>query len=171
MARHDLGGSPGTVDRGNPMATTDEIREKERRVREFLQERGLGALLLKRQANFSWLTGGGLSLVGIATEVGAVSLLVTGDAKYAVTNNIEAPRMIDEEKLESQGFQVLSFPWHEEREAAIVREMAGEGALASDVPFPGATVLTEDIARLRYSLTPGGAGALPVAGGKGFPGP
>jgi len=137
------------------MAMTDEIREKERRVRAFLQERGLGALLLKRQANFSWLTGGGLNLVGIATEVGAVSLLVTGDAKYAVTNNIEAPRMIDEEKLESQGFTVLSFPWHEEREAAIVREKAGEGALASDVPFPGAAVMTEDIARLRYSLTPG----------------
>jgi len=153
MAGNDLGGSPGTVDRGNPMATTDEIREKERRVREFLQQRGLRALLLKRQASFSWLTGGGLNLVGIATEVGAVSLLITGDAKFAITNNIEAPRMIDEEKLESQGFRVLSFPWHEEREVSIVKEKAGEGAVASDVPFPGATVLTEDIARLRYSLT------------------
>ena len=136
------------------MAKTDEIREKEKRVRAFLQERGLGALLLKRQANFSWLTAGGLNLVGIATEVGAVSLLVTGDAKYAISNVIESPRMIDEEKLESQGFTVLSFPWHEEREASIVREKAGAGGLASDVPFPGAAVLTEDIARLRYSLTP-----------------
>ncbi len=153
MARHDLGGGPGAVDRGTPMAPTDEIREKERRVREFLQERGLGAILLKRQANFSWLTGGGLNLVGIATEVGAVSLLVTADRKYAISNIIESPRMIDEEKLGSQGFTVLSFPWHEERETSIVREKAGEGGIASDVPFPGATVLAEDIARLRYSLT------------------
>ena len=60
------------------MANPDEIREKLGRVRTFMQARGLQALLLKRQANFSWLTAGGLNLVGITTEVGAASLLITG---------------------------------------------------------------------------------------------
>ena len=83
------------------MAVSDEIKEKERRVREFLRSKGLKALLLKRQANFSWMTGGGLNLVGIATEVGATSLLITENSKFVISNNIEAPRMIDEEGLET----------------------------------------------------------------------
>lgn len=136
------------------MATMEEIGEKERRVREFLRERNLKALLLKRQANFSWMTGGGLNLVGITTEGGAVSLLITENSKYAIANNIETPRMIDEEKLESKGFAVESFPWHEEREITVVRKLTGEGPIGCDVSFPNTVMLAEDIARLRYSLTP-----------------
>ena len=48
------------------------------------------ALLLKRQANFSWMTCGGLNLVGITTEVGANSLLILEHGKYVLSNNIEA---------------------------------------------------------------------------------
>ncbi len=136
------------------MASTAEIREKERRVRDFLQARDLRALLLKRQANFSWMTGGGLNLVGIATEVGAASLLVTAKQKYLICNNIEAPRMKEEEALENQGFEIADFPWHEDREAALVLDLVGDGPWGSDVAFPNASVLAEDIARLRYRLTP-----------------
>jgi len=136
------------------MALADEVREKERRIREFLRAKGLKALLLKRQANFSWLTAGGLNLVGITTEVGAASLLITEQGKFVITNNIEAPRMAEEENLEAQGYVIRSYPWYEEQEAASVAEIVGTGMLGSDVPFPGATVLTEDVARLRYPLTP-----------------
>jgi Xaa-Pro aminopeptidase len=136
------------------MAIQDEIKEKERRVRELLKSKGLKALLLKRQANFSWMTCGGLNLVGITTEVGATSLLITENSKFVISNNIEAPRMIEEEGLERQGFVAKTFPWHEDQEVALMRELVGDGPLGSDVPFPNATMLAEDIARLRYSLTP-----------------
>jgi Xaa-Pro aminopeptidase len=136
------------------MAVNDEIKEKERRVREFLRLKGLKALLLKRQANFSWMTCGGLNMVGITTDLGATSLLITEESKFVISNNVEAPRMIEEEGLEKQGFVPKIFPWHEDQEAALVRELVGEGPLGSDVPFPNATMLAEDIARLRYSLTP-----------------
>jgi Xaa-Pro aminopeptidase len=136
------------------MSLEDEIKTKEKRVREFLRSKGLKALLLKRQANFSWMTGGGLNLVGITTEMGTASLLITEDSKYVISNNIEAPRMIEEEALENQGFIVKTFPWHEDQEVSIIKELIGEGPLGSDVPFPNATVLTEEIARLRYSMTP-----------------
>jgi Xaa-Pro dipeptidase len=139
---------------GEIMSISDEIREKERRVREFLKVKGLKALLLKRQANFSWMTGGGLNLVGITTESGATSLLITGDSKYVISNNIEAPRMINEEGLERQGFIIKTFPWHEDQEGSMVKELGGDGPVGCDVPFPNATMLAEDIARLRYSLTP-----------------
>ena len=136
------------------MALPDEIKEKERRVREFLRSRNLKALLLKRQANFSWMTCGGLNLVGITTELGATTLLITENSKFVISNNIEAPRMIDEEGMEKQGFIVKTFPWHEDREVSIVRELVGESSFGSDVPFLNATVVAEDVARLRYSLTP-----------------
>jgi len=93
------------------MAAKAEIIEKEERVRNFLRSRELDALLLKRQANFSWMTGGGLNLVGITTEIGAAALLITVRGKFLVCSNIEAPRMIEEEKLEDQGFEILSFPF------------------------------------------------------------
>jgi Xaa-Pro aminopeptidase len=136
------------------MTHTDEIREKERRVREFLRSKKLKALLLKRQANFSWMTGGGLNLVGITTEFGATALLITEDAKYVVSSNIESPRMIDEERLEKQGFIVKTFPWYEDYEVPLVRELMGEDPFGSDVPFQNAMMVAEDVARLRYSLTP-----------------
>jgi len=136
------------------MAMTDEIKEKERRVREFLQLKGLKALLLKRQANFSWMTCGGLNLVGIATEMGATSLLITGNSKFVISNNIEAPRMIEEEGLEKQGFAIKTFPWFEEQEASIVKDLVKEGLVGCDVSFPNTVALTDEIARLRYSLTP-----------------
>jgi Xaa-Pro dipeptidase len=136
------------------MAVVDEIKEKERRVREFLKSKGLKGLILKRQANFSWMTCGGLNLVGIATEMGAISLLITDNSKFVISNNIEAPRMIEEEGLEKQGFVIKTFPWFEDQEVSIVKELIGEGPLGSDIPFPNAQMLAEDVARLRYSLTP-----------------
>jgi Xaa-Pro aminopeptidase len=136
------------------MSISDEIKEKERRVREFLRSKGLKALLLKRQANFSWMTGGGLNLVGIATEMGATSLLITDDSKFVISNNIEAPRMIDEEGLGKQGFIAKTFPWYDDREVSVVRELVGESPFGSDVPFQNAMMVAEDVAKLRYSLTP-----------------
>jgi Xaa-Pro dipeptidase len=132
----------------------EEIVEKERRVREFLRKRGLRALLLKRHANFSWLTGGGLNLVGLATEMGMTSLLITDQGKFVIANNIEAPRMIAEEGVEEQGFTVKTFPWYEDREAQIVRELSGDGPVGSDVHFPQTLLVADEVARLRFSLTP-----------------
>jgi Xaa-Pro aminopeptidase len=136
------------------MASIHEIQEKERRVRAFLRLKNLKALLLKRQANFSWMTCGGLNLVGITTEMGATTLLITEGSKFLISNNIEAPRMVEEEGLEGQGFVVKTYPWYEDREASLVRELVGEGPLGSDVPFSNAVAMSEEIARLRYSFTP-----------------
>ena len=62
--------------------------------------------------------------------------------------------MILEEGLEKQGFIVKVFPWHDEQEQQMVIKLMGGGTLGSDTPFAEAKTMTEEIARLRYSLTP-----------------
>lgn len=135
------------------MASEDEVREKERRVREFLKKKGFNAVLFKRQANFCWMTCGGLNVVGITTELGATSLLITEKDKYVISNNIEAPRMVEEEGLGEQGFSSKVYPWYEDQEHEIVKSLTQGSVFGSDVPFPGAVEAAEEITRLRYSLT------------------
>jgi Xaa-Pro dipeptidase len=137
------------------MTRTAEVAEKDRRVRELLRSKGLKGVLLKRQANFSWMTGGGINLIGIATEIGGTTLLVTEQAKYVLTSNIEAARMIEEEEVEKLGFLVRTFPWYDDREATIIKELVGDGLVGCDVPYPNAVSVADDVVRLRYSLTPG----------------
>jgi len=137
------------------MTRTAEVAEKDARIRTLLQAKGLKGVLLKRQANFSWLTAGGINLIGIATEMGGTTLLITERAKYVLTTNVEASRMIEEENVETLGFQVRSFPWHDDQEAAIVKEIVGDGPLGCDVPLPNTVNVGEDVVRLRYALTPG----------------
>ena len=98
------------------------------------------------------MTAGGLNIVGMTTEIGATSLLITEKEKYLISNNIEGPRMIQEEGLEAQGFITKTYPWHEDQEAAIVKALIKGGSLGSDVPFTGAVTVAEEFARLRYSL-------------------
>jgi Xaa-Pro aminopeptidase len=135
------------------MTRAAEIAEKDRRIRELLRAKGLKGVLLKRQANFSWITAGGINLIGIATEMGGTTLLVTQQGKYVLTTNVEASRMIEEEQVETLGFQVRAFPWYDDQEAAIVKELVGDGPLGCDIPWPNATNVAEDVVRLRYSLT------------------
>jgi len=125
------------------MFVPEEIRVKKNRVRELIGELELDSIYLKKQSNFSWLTGGGLNVVGITLELGVAGLLLTADKEYVICNNIEAPRMEKEERLEEQGYEVCSFPWYDDNEVKLVRELSGGGRVGADHGFSGA----EDISK------------------------
>jgi Xaa-Pro dipeptidase len=131
---------------------TDEIAVKEQRVREWLDRRGFAALLISRQNNFAWLTGGGDNHVVIAGDLGSSSLLITRDAKHLVCDNIEAGRAMEEE-LVGLGYQRDEFPWYQGTLAAAVERLAPTG-LAADTPIGGASVVDAELAALRYRLLP-----------------
>ena len=136
------------------MFVQSEINEKKNRVRDLIRRLDLAGILLRKQCNFAWLTGGGRNLVGIATEVGVASILITPEREYVLCNNIEAPRMADEEKVEAMGYEIRSYPWHDDREAALVAELAGNGPVGCDDQFGGLRNVGGEVARLRWSLTP-----------------
>jgi Xaa-Pro dipeptidase len=126
-------------------------RRPRRQVLKGLMDRlGLGAVLLRRPANFAWYTGGADNRVDHASPFGVADVLVTPEAEYIFTNNIEAPRMRDEQ---TPGFEVAEHLWYEDEEAAI-REVVGDTALGTDFSLEGALDVSSDVAPLRYVLDP-----------------
>jgi len=130
----------------------NERQQKERWVKELLDEHGLDALLLRRASSFAWYTCGAASYVNTATDFGAASLLLTPKGNYVVTNNIEATRLKKEEQLAQQGFTVVSPHWYEGGDP--VADLTRGLRLGADSPYPGATDLSTEMARLRARLTP-----------------
>jgi Xaa-Pro dipeptidase len=136
------------------MNRLDEVNVKHQRLAGLMAEKGYSAVLLKKQPNFSWFTGGGLNMVGIATEIGVTSLLITKDSRYCIANKIEAARMMDEEGLGALGFKLLEYEWHVDREAELVRQVAGDlEGVAADVGFAVCKTADGELKKLRYSLT------------------
>jgi antitoxin VapB len=129
-----------------------EFTQKQDRLGQLLQRHRLDALLLQRVSSFAWATCGAASYVNTAATNGEVLLLIGPSSRYLITNNIEAARLEQEERLTDQGWQFHVQPWHHTQNA-LARLTAGL-ELGADGPYPGATDLSADLARLRASLTP-----------------
>jgi Xaa-Pro dipeptidase len=123
-----------------------EIRD--RSLRELMDEWGLGALLLSSPANFAWYTGGADNRVDHGDLVGVASVLVTTDDTYILTNNIEAPRLREEQTPE---MEVVEYPWHEES-GALLRELTSGAGVGTDFPSTSGSDLSAEISPLRYVL-------------------
>ena len=121
---------------------------RQQRLEELMNRPGLGALLLRRSANFAWYTGGADSRVDHASPFGVADILVTHDAEYVFTNNIEAPRMREEQ---TPDLEVVEHAWHED-EASALREVVGDVSLGADFPLDGALDVSDEVAPLRYVL-------------------
>ncbi|MFN8412693.1 MAG: M24 family metallopeptidase [Anaerolineales bacterium] len=112
----------------------------------------LDALLLQTSGNFAWATCGGLSFIDRATTSGVASLLITKTDRYVVTNNIEAPRIAGEEKLDGQGWNYQVAPWYQQNN--LVSKLTEGMRLGADGSLPNAVDMSIEIARLRSQLTP-----------------
>jgi Xaa-Pro dipeptidase len=121
---------------------------RDRSLRELMEGHGVGALLLSSPANFAWYTGGADNRVDYGDPVGVASVLVTTDDACILTNNIEAPRMREEQTPE---MEVVEHPWHEEP-AALLRELTGGAVVGTDFPSKSSPDLSAEISPLRYVL-------------------
>jgi Xaa-Pro dipeptidase len=130
------------------------------RLRELMERRGLGALLLRRPPNFAWYTGGADSRVDHAAQAGVADIVLTGEHQYVLTSSIEAPRMRMEQTPEGE---VVEYPWYQGR-AVGLHELVGDTALGADFPFDGAADVSSDVARLRRVLDPDAVERLRAVG-------
>ena len=129
-----------------------EFTNKVNIIREFLEAQKIDALLLRRVSSFAWATCGAASYINTASTDGIASLLVTQKNLYLITNTIEAPRLDKEEKLAAQGWEFRVFPWH--AASTVLDDLTPGLKLGTDLPYPGAIDLSEEVSRLRTNLTP-----------------
>jgi Xaa-Pro aminopeptidase len=129
-----------------------ELDAKLAKLQALLYELGLNALLIQKVANFAWMTNGASSYVNTADNIGEASLLITSSNRYLVTNNIEAPRLRQEESLEIQGWEFIISPWYEASDS--IARLAKGLRLGADGHYPGAQDLSANLIRLRADLLP-----------------
>jgi Xaa-Pro aminopeptidase len=75
-------------------------------------------------------------------------IVVTRDGEYVVTNNIEAPRVREEQV---PGWDVVDYEWYT-GPGDLVRTLAGGAAIGADAPDPSEVDVAGLIAPLRYGL-------------------
>ena len=135
-----------------PPTAASELETKLARVRLLLERHALDALLVRRADNFAWLTCGAASHINLADSCGAAALLVTPARRHVLTNNIEAPRLQQEEGLAGQGWDFHVVPWH--TEALALADFTRGLKLGVDHANGEAVDLTAELVPLRLALLP-----------------
>jgi Xaa-Pro dipeptidase len=137
-----------------------ELDAKHNQVMDWLRAEGLDGILLRRNENIAWLTGGAVELrVLTPNETGVAALLVTAEGgRYYLTTANEAPRLTDEE-FGALDFEPVIFPWYTDDTAETALQLA-RGQVASDTQIPGfahaslyplrASLRDTEIARFRW---------------------
>ena len=120
-------------------AWNDELDSKHDKLVEWMRSQGLAGILLRRNENVAWITGGAVELrVLTPAESGVASLLLTAEGKrYYFTTENEAPRLHDEE-FGALDFEPVLFPWYADDTIAAAAKLVG-GRLGSDAPGPDLT--------------------------------
>ena len=131
-------------------AWNDELEHKHQQLVEWLKSQNVAGVLIRRNENVAWVTGGAVELrVLTPAETGVAGILVTAAGKrYYFTTENEAPRLHDEE-FGALDFEPVIFPWFADDTLESAKKLAG-GPLASDTPLPGTTAA--DLFPLRQSL-------------------
>lgn len=128
-----------------------EVAAKLGRVRSFLDEQRLGALVLQSPSNVAWITGGADTHIQIAAESGAATAVVTRDRQCVVCSNIERPRLLAEE-LAGGEFELVDFAWHESDVSSVLRDLVPGGPVASDSGVLGSLRAAGQVHRLQAPL-------------------
>ena len=130
----------------------NEFEKKQARTQSFVVEHQVDALLLNKASSFAWATCGASSYINTASTDGLASLLITKTGRYLITTNIEAARLVGEEKLVDQGWELCDHPWH--GNSSAVADLTGNLRLAADGAVAGALDLSAEISRVRSVLLP-----------------
>jgi Xaa-Pro dipeptidase len=128
------------------------------RLRRWLAEQELDAVVLATPAGVAWVSGGRNLPIDRTAGIDLVWAVVTASSAALITTDIEAPRVRDELAPESNGFEVLSVPWwYGDAFAARAREFAGDGArVVADAELDATAeipVASDDLVELRLALS------------------
>lgn len=119
----------------------------------MMSEQGAQAVRFRGVDWFSWVTGGGSSVVIFTTEIGVAEVLVTETRAFVLTTPIERDRLRLEEV--SDEFEVVASPWMDPSAMdRWVRDQLGDGRVLSDRPRADEGRLPISFERSRWALEP-----------------
>jgi antitoxin VapB len=132
----------------------DNFEIRVEKLRTLLIQRSLHAIVLRRNPNLAWAIAG-RAHVPSTIDAACFDLIVTLDSVTAVTNSIEAPRLIAEEF--PSGIDVKIINWWEGRDSLlptgekIGSDQAGAGRIdmSSEVELIRSSLIASDVVRFR----------------------
>lgn len=130
-----------------------EIAVKVERLQKAMEAENLAAIAINKGNNFAWITAGADNVVTRYAEGGvATAVIARTGKKYILLNTIEEKRFKVEEKIEELGFEIICWPWYEDKLAESLQQIARGGAVASDNGMPGTRDAGGLIAPCQFSL-------------------
>lgn len=129
-----------------------ELQVKRQRLLQLMEAHRLQAIYLTRLSNFFWYTGGRDCSIFVSLERGEAGLWITPERSALIVPNVEAARLAEEEGLAENGYEFIVQPWWQPG-SALSRLSKGV-RWGADWALPGAVDLSDEIARLRWQLTP-----------------
>lgn len=131
-------------------ATLSELQEKHARLEALRQGQGLDAILLTRNDNIAWATGGARPYIAVNQDAGVCAILSDSEGFRLLANNIEEGRLLSEE-LPAGSWRPLMQPWYRESLPEALRQ-AGASRIGADSGVEGAMPLAKAISELRTPL-------------------
>ncbi len=108
-----------------------DVEEKHDRVRKYLDDSGLDAVVLGTADSVAWFTSGGELGISLNGEAASIFLFVNRTSRAVVCDNVQSCRVFEEE-LAGLGFQLKERPWYDDPEQ-VVSELTGSKRVTSDV--------------------------------------
>jgi antitoxin VapB len=130
------------------------FNERMQPLRELMKHKGLEAIVLRRNPNLAWAIAG-RAHVPTTIDAACFDLIITQDSATAITNVVEAPRLIAEE-LPSE-VSVKTIKWSEGRDpqlptgAKVGCDQPGADRvdLAAEIEIIRASLVESDVARYK----------------------
>jgi Xaa-Pro dipeptidase len=131
---------------------SDELIEKERRLRALMKQHRLQGALLGAPSSFAWITAGGDNLPGMGAGAPLAAVVVTHEDRYLLYQ--EAADHIPAEQVPAERFTPLGCCSIETLGPGSLPGALPRSGLASDLPLRGLPPLPADFRELTASLLP-----------------
>ncbi len=134
----------------SPSDRRADVDAKQAQMAQFLKDIGCDGLLVLAPENFSWLTAGGSARATIDQDA-MPALYCSGEGRWVLCSNVDSQRLFDEE-LDSMGFQLKEWNWHQGR-AELLDDLCQGRKVASDLPLGACQVVGSRLQKMRLQLT------------------
>ncbi len=131
---------------------SEEIDIKHSRIKKLLASRKLSGLLLAKQSNLHWFTGGKMNDVIKNEDISLIYIYITKDKKYLLATSSDIDRMMEEE-LAGLDFEQVLYNWYDQSPLDALSKVNKLSAIGADISLPETIPLEAEISYIRRNLT------------------